>query len=347
MIPNTKPKKKDKNNNNQPKNKDKKKNKNKNQPFVRAPSNGNNAPTVSSPVDLGDQLSSVVKNGYGATLRMYPSCVDFARVYADPFSIESARIPHLPLLPSKLVRFTGQGSTVVSSSGYVWLAIQPEAMVSNFNSTVYFSTASGGPSFFSGIDGTNYSGITTNSSYPLSAFYYGNQNSLMLRVVASGLRMRYQGTVLNASGDWYAVQTDPRQNIAGIDTSAIQKFPGNKTGAFNNGGWKAHVRHITSNTDFNYLQFNSTTNTWVDAITGTDINGVENCYMGIIASAIAGQPIEFETVVHAELVGPNLDYTGLGQVHHEDTHQVISSFTKLRQKDRLTIDNTTDRKSVV
>jgi hypothetical protein len=65
--------------------------------------------------DIGDQLSSVVKNGYGKTLSMYPSCVDFARVYADPFSTIGARIPELPLLPSKLVRFSYSGTSVISN----------------------------------------------------------------------------------------------------------------------------------------------------------------------------------------------------------------------------------------
>lgn len=76
-----------------------------------------NRTPISSPVDIGDQLSSVVQRGVGGTLRMYPSCVDFARVYADPFSTTSARIPVLPLLPSKLVRFNYIGSSVISNTG--------------------------------------------------------------------------------------------------------------------------------------------------------------------------------------------------------------------------------------
>jgi hypothetical protein len=35
--------------------------------------------------NYGKQLGSIVSKGYGGTLRMYPSTLHFAQVYANPF----------------------------------------------------------------------------------------------------------------------------------------------------------------------------------------------------------------------------------------------------------------------
>lgn len=284
--------------------------------------------------DPGNQLASIVNNGYGKTLSMFPSCVDFARVYADPFSTASARIPILPLLPSKLVRTTVTASSVIASSGVGWVACDPEAMVSSANS-VFVSAAAGGPAFFTGT----WNNVQTNSSYSRTAFEYGEPTSLMMRVVATGIRVRYQGTVLNAAGDWYGLQTNPRQTVNAMSVDSVTKFPGNKTGPFRSGAWHSYCRHITSQQDFIYLQWNSETGSWVDAATGNPVTNSGGSYMGIIFSGIASQPFEYEVTCHAELVGPNLDYTGLSHPHTEDVTNVVSSFARLRHKDRTTPDN--------
>jgi hypothetical protein len=215
-------------------------------------------------------------------------------------------------------------------------------MITQYASSIVFNTAAGGPAFFSGTSGTAYNGASTNSSYPTSAFEYGETNSLMLRIVACGLRVRYQGTVLNAAGDWYGIQTNPRQDLSGFDVGGINKFPGNKTGSFKSGQWHTYCRHITSQQDFVYLQFNSTTASWVDALSGQSVLEDDTYYMGIIFSGIAAQPYEIDATVHAELVGPNLDYTGITTPHRSGTEDVIHSFSKLRVRDRTTKDHVSD-----
>ena len=292
-------------------------------------------------MDPGEQLSKIASVGYGKVLASYPSVLNFATVYADPFLSTSARLPMLPLLSSKLVRFVASGSSVISNVGVAWVSVFPERMVTTLNSASA-NTLTGGPTFFSGINGTDFKNFSTNSPYPIGAFQYNDINSLMFRIVACGIRMRYQGTNLNAAGDWYAVQTSPRQSVAAMDESNVAKFPGNKTGKFSTGGWFAYHRHITCPQDFMYINWDTHQANWVDAISGATVLQDNTPYIGIIARGTAGQPYEYEVVVHAELVGPNLDYTGLGNPHTKETEQVVSSFAKVRNRDRTTVDHVTN-----
>lgn len=288
--------------------------------------------------DPGDQLSKIATMGYGKVLASYPSVMNFASVYSDPFSTLSARIPMLPLMPSKLVRFVVTGSSVISNAKTGWVAVFPENMVTTAAS-VSVNLLTGGPTFFSGVSGTDYFSTATNSPYPYATYDYNNVNGLCMRLVSCGIRVRYQGTTLQSSGDWYAVQTNPRQTVAGLGTTSINKFPGNKTGAFNNGAWHAYTRHITSNQDFNFLS-NIFGTGWVDSVSGLVVAQDAVPYMGMIFNGSAGEPFEYEAAVHAELVGPNLDYTGLQNPHVKETEEVVTGFAKKRHKDRTTKDHT-------
>lgn len=297
-----------------------------------------NQPGILQSVDtvdpIGKQLSSIVEQGYGATLKMYPSVVNFASVYADPFTTLSARIPMLPLLPSKLIRVSAAGNGVISNASTGWVYGSPEDFCTNTSSSCYYNTNTSGPNFGSG----SAIPIQSNSPYSYASFTYNVQNALSMRCVAFGIRVRYQGTVFNASGDWYACQTVPRIDLNGISTASIQNIPGNKTGQFRGPNWNTYCRQLNSNSDFNYLS-NIVGTGWVDATTGTQVYAADINYIGIIFSGTIAQPYEWEIVGHYELVGPNLDYTGLGNPHTDDTEKVVKSFSNLRHKDRTTRDH--------
>lgn len=305
-----------------------------NRKIVKAKRNRNVsiAQSVDPNVDMGNQLSAIARHGYGKVLAQFPSVLNFAQVYADPFSTISARIPMLPLQPSKLSRYTISGTGVIASSGTGWVACNPENMVTQAFS-VFNNDNTGGPAFFAG----GYVPHPTNSPYLPSTFDFGDNRSLSMRVVATGIRVRYQGTVLQASGDWYAVQTNPRQTLSGIDPSGVIKFPGNKTGGFKGAGWHAYTRHITSPIDFTFLQWKDPY--WVDSVSGNQVIQDNAHYLGMIFTGTPLQTYEFEVTAHFELCGPNLDYTGLQNPHASGTEQVVSAFGKVRHRDRTTPDH--------
>lgn len=286
----------------------------------------------------GNQLSSVVSKGLGGTLRMYPSTLKFGQVYGDPFTKEEAKLPVLPILPTKMLRTVSSGNGTISSAGYFMITVRPVTSAINDFPSVFFSNQAASPPFISTTN-ANIGTANAKSPYKLADFTYGAEAALSLRIVSMGIRVKYTGTELNAAGTCYMAQTLPKVSMDNYTPDDIQKMQGYKEYPFRNGKWHPLIRHITQENDKDFLQFDATKVLWVTC--ENDIPTLENTnYLGMICQATPGQSVSWEVVTHFEVSGANLEQREIGHVDNEGTERIINGFAKKRDKDNSTPDHT-------
>jgi hypothetical protein len=295
-----------------------------------APSNDN----------YGVQLTNVVKHGLGATLRMYPSTLNFGRVYGDPFSKEGARLPVMPILPTKMLRTVASGNGMFNSSGVFFLTAIPVNCATSDQYSVYFGNQASSPPFITTDDVTYTIGkALSKSPFTRSQFPISTENGLALRLVSFGLRVKYTGTVFNASGTCFSAQTAPKVAMTDYGVDDIKKMQGYKENAFRSGSWHCLTRHMTEEADKSFIAYNSSLGYWqiIDNFTYSR-EGLN--YLGMVCTGTAGSPVEWEVVGHYEIIGPNLEAVKVAHVDTAGTEQIVNAFQKKRDKDSTTPDHT-------
>lgn len=288
--------------------------------------------------DYGKQMKQVVKKGLGATLRMYPSTASFGYVYLDPFTNTQARLPVLPIYATKLVRSTASGQGVLNGTGIGFIGTRPGECVLNDSPCVFYSNDPSSPPFLTDNGATYNIGYTTANHQPFTSAMLasGNENGVAARIVALGLRVRYTGTDLNKAGTWYSGQNNPKLSLDGFGIDDIKKIQGYKEGSFAGRNWIAVTRHITTNTDKEFIQIQDGVFKTVDSQTKTL---EENLYMGMIMQGTPGQPFEWEMSCHIEYIGINLDSQAVTKLDTAGTETILSEATKRRHKDNTTKDH--------
>ena len=269
--------------------------------------------------NYGSQMKSVVKNGLGATLRMYASTVHFGEVYTFPWSKVGARLPLLPIYPTKLVRSVLSGNGILNNTGIGFITCTPGEMATNNVPAVFWSNNASSPPFVHN-DHTTYTigyASASKTPYGYADYFWGQPNSQSMRMVALGIRVRYTGTTLNSAGEVYNAQTNPRvtMNTYGIDD--FRKQQSWKTKSFAERDWFGITRMITSKLDCEFLQRDSVSGLWVTADGKLSTNESVN-YMGLIMQGTPGVPFEFEVVAHFEVIGPNLESQALTTLDDPD-----------------------------
>lgn len=285
--------------------------------------------------NYGKQIISQMNKGYGATLKMYPSTQNFARVYGDPFLKESARLPAFPIRATKMQRIYASSSGVLNQDGVGFITVIPAHAVTNNLPSVFWSNQSTSPPFIS-LTGSVGSAVA-NSPYASADYVFG-PNGKTMRIVAQAIRVRYVGTTLNAAGACYCAQLTPQQSVQNATIDELKKQMGWKEYVFSDRGWHTICRHITNVEDQNFSYFNPEAQKWYYYNTPTP--STDNIpFYGMIMTGIAGQPFEWEVVTHLEIVAPNLDQI---QVSHQDSQgvaQVVSAYAKARNKDNTSTDH--------
>lgn len=290
--------------------------------------------------NYGKQMQSVLNVGLSKTLQMYPSTLAFGKIYGDPFLKENARLPVLPILPTKMLRTVASGNGIFNSSGVFYITTSPGLTVtSNFNS-VWYSNNSASPPFIDRNTETHPIGVATmKSPYTMSDFEYGSENGLSFRLVSLGIRVKYTGTVLNASGTVFMAQTNPRVSMDGYTTDDIKKMQGFKEYPFRSGKWHPLIRHLTQENDKDFIQ--QTANSFVYSENNTASLEGQN-YLSLIAIGTPASTVEWEVVAHFEICGPLLEDRAVGHVDSKGTETIVNSFAKKRDKDSTTPDHTMD-----
>jgi hypothetical protein len=289
--------------------------------------------------DYGSQLSSVLKRGYGATLRSYPSTAAFAKVYLDPFSLQSARMPDFPVYPSTLVRIEQEFTMVANpTDGYGWALFAPLNMITSDISYGWYTNGSvvGAPPSFQ-TSGTSVSTATAPSQYLSSDFDSSSQNAKAVRCVAWGISVSNVSTNLNLAGKYYANQAAPRLTDSLINTNeeTMQAFPTYKTKNAGNRKSFYYHRMITERSDLRYNQYDTTSPAgWIYS-DDESLSSERTAYIGlwIRANGLASS----ETVIvrvcgHFEIVGQTRNVPGLGLTKSDTSglEKTVSHGAKLR-----------------
>jgi len=285
--------------------------------------------------NYGKQIGSIVNNGYGGTLKMYPSTQMFAKVYGDPFLKESARIPCFPIRATKMQRIYASSSGVLNGDGFGFITVIPANCVTNDLNAVFYSNGPTSPPFLST---TGSVGATSANSPYASSDYKFDVNGKAMRIVAQAIRVRYVGTTLNAAGSCYCAQLSPIQSAQGYNIDELKRQMGWKEYVFSDRSWHTICRHITDNNDLLYQYWDADGGKWA-YYNGTPTSQDNFPYYGMIMTGVAGQPFEWEVVTHIEIVAPNLDQI---QVVHQDApgvSHVVASYAKARNRDNTSIDH--------
>lgn len=280
--------------------------------------------------NVGKQYNKIMEMGYGKALSMYPGTLLYARVLADPFLIDSARIPVFPILSTSLENYyaTGKGST--NSDGNGWIMVHTADFLTSDIAGVYYSNSTSGTGM-----GVSPSTAPSNSPHPVSQFTTGT-GTYSARIVALGIRVRYTGTNLNAAGTLVTGQMSPLgDSMSGLSYSQVKQLPGFKEYEFNKNVWHSVIRLPEDQKDNALFEWDGATR-WVFP----DSNAHpfdDNFRIGIyIAGATGQQPYEWEVRGHYELYGTNLPRRGIVKSDQTGVEHVVGTLQTRRHKDSVT-----------
>jgi len=283
--------------------------------------------------DYGGQLISTMQKGYGATLRMYPTTLAFAKVYLDPFSLLEARLPLLPIYSTKCIRTYASGTGAIGTNTFGFITTIPMNGIVNNNLSVYYSSSAFTGVSISRVAGGVLSTAATKTPYLASSFDPGvvNGNALGGRIVAYGIRIKNTTTVLQSSGEWFACQMNPKSSMDAFDSGTIKKIQGFKQDTFRDPSFHVYNRMITSRNDAEFLAWNTTSATWNLINPGASSDENIN-YLSCAVVGVPGSTFDFEVVGHYEIIGPNLDVEEVSPIDEGSTHEIVNEGTKKRHR---------------
>lgn len=276
--------------------------------------------------DYGQQLSQILRKGYGATLRSYPSTAAFAKVYLDPLSLRSARLPDFPVFPSTLVRIEQEFTLTAPTTGnYGWALFNPLNMITQNVSYASYTNGTGIPPPTFQAAGTGVSNAFAPSQYLNSDFDNTSQNAKAVRIVAWGMTCTNVSSELSLAGKYYANQSAPRltDSLINTDETTMQSFPTYKTLPAGNRKSFYYHRMITEKSDLRYNQYDIATGTWVYS-DDNSLSSESTAYIGMFlrAGAFVGpESIVVRVAGHYEIIGQTRNVPGLG-VTKSDTSGV-------------------------
>lgn len=305
-----------------------------NKPLPSLPKKGSPMKLQHDMPTYGQQLVDVMNKGYGQTLSMYPSTLAYAKVYADPFTTEGARIPVFPVVSSALEKYyaTGKGSTNPNGNG--WISIAPIYFATSDAPAGYISNLTTGDAVNSGIFDT----VLSSSPHPISTFF-SDTGTYSVRVVALGIRVRYLGTVLNASGTCLTCQISPLgDSVSGQTYQTIKQLPGFKEYTFKDSSWHSIILQVEDLQDTVFTEYDNATSRWIFPDSNAHPFNA-NQRICIYMSSIPSQAFEWEVSAHYELLGTNLSRRGIQTPDTVGFEKVIGSLAERRQRDSTTKDH--------
>jgi len=307
----------------------------------------------SGDADYGKQLANVVRKGYGATLRAFPSTAAFAKVYADPLSTRSARIPDFPVYPSTLIRLEQEFTISTGTTNYAWALFSPLNMILNdtFYPFAWFTNGSvvAPPSFQT--TGAGVSSLQGVSPYSETYFDKTSQFGHSVRLVAWGFEVQNVSATLNMCGKYNANQSSPRLTnvLVNTDETNMLAYPTWKT--MNAGSRKKFFYHrqITERADLRYNQFDTSAG-WIYA-DDQSVSSEREAYMGLFVRAtgfVSAESFIVRVAGHFEIIGQTRNVPGLG-ITKSDTgglEKTVSAFAQKRLDNPTTEDHLSNKTEV-
>lgn len=270
--------------------------------------------------------------------------IPFIAVYHDPFIKTVARLPTEPFEAVDIQRVYASGTFVTNASNIGWVMMKPHGCAFNDTNSIFVSN-NGTPDKFDEASATSYA---PNSPYTQSDYHDSYmQAKKKYRLVAVGIRVRYQGKVLDAGGNAHCLQVGPDRSLQGMDISAMKKFPGyhsyplvNKEGGTQ--PWIVVTRHIESRLDFQFQSVDEQTSrahypdlrtTFGGASVGIVESKDSSQRMGIMVQATTpGAMFEWEVVGHFEISGFNLINPKVANNNADEVYAIVHRARDLRNE---------------
>jgi hypothetical protein len=246
----------------------------------------------------------------------------FALAMSDPFSIKETSLPAMPLLSHQSCRNYSSGTFVCNGTGFGSVSVIPCYTVTNDLSDAVITSTAGSPNAFETAGAGTSASFAMNGPYNSGAYDLGANYGLQFRFVALGIRIRFQGTAVNAAGQCYTLELEPKSatrlnQIGGYTIPEIKANPNWKEYSVMNGGWHGVVRHILSRKDLDFQGINFTpqmppasstifqyAELWSPISNQSSLDMTQN--IGIAVQSSAAATFEWEVVTHYEVVGTNL-----------------------------------------
>jgi hypothetical protein len=296
------------------------------------------APKTSSKVpDWGSQITNIMSQGYGKTLQMYPSTAAYARVYADPFLSEGARLPKFPLLASSLERYFATGVSQLNGAGKGWITVNGAQFIGNNSQSVSYSDAASGDPVGAGAQFANSNSPRTVQQFDTIAAPLTNVEG---RLIALGIRVRYTGATYQGQGTVLSAQVTPlAESFSGQNYTDFQKNPGVKERQFNRNNWISVTRHFECEEDALYIRYNTDNSRFIYAGSQGDVSFDDTDRIALYMQGLPNGNYEWEVVGHYEIIGQNLVRRAVTRLDTVGTEQVHSALAQHRFKDKTTPDH--------
>lgn len=270
----------------------------------------------------------------------------YGTTYGDPFLNVPASIPAKPTMPHQPLITRGRATFVTNSNGIAWAILRPACTAINDFSCVTYN-APGGSSDVPIFNINNI--ISADSPYSTSDYNIGSIDfAKKFRIVSIGMRMKYTGTMFNASGRVYTFQTYPgiqgdynSDGAIGMTPNILQSLGNFKENTFRDSRWHTVTKHVQQPEDFIWQGYNPESQHF-QYILNQAANQVsyDDIYtMGILVFAEPNQPVELEFQSHLEITGSSLPTRKLIKTNENFVHKVADAYMQRRFKNKTTPDH--------
>lgn len=233
-----------------------------------------------------------------------------------------ACVPTFPALQSLKARVYSRGYVYTGTNNAGFIILDPVRSSTNDGDSIYFTSTTAAPTQFTVVAAAGVAAANTNASYAQADFNL-NESGFGVRVVSSGIRIRYAGTELNRGGNIIALQDPTHSTLDGRTPAEMlaemqaRSFPVNRQ-------WTTVLYKPVSSGDLNFAQANP--------------GASQAYYVGLwIAGATSSAPFEYEVYSILEYQGVNVrgqspshtDPTGFAAVHSVSVNTNVLNATQL------------------
>lgn len=132
-------------------------------------------------------------------LVLSPCARDYARSLVNPFEGPTACIPNFPACMSRKVRVFSKGVFSTGTSGFGFILVDPLLAAINDQGSLWYSLSNYAGTTITDTVVVGTQTASSNSDYPIATIGPAS-TQVQVRVVSSGIRIRYIGTELNRGG---------------------------------------------------------------------------------------------------------------------------------------------------
>lgn len=142
-------------------------------------------------------------------------CVDYCHALCNPFDSPAVGMPTFPSLPTLKQKVYSRGTAYTGTAGVGFVTLRPNQACVNDVPSVWYTA----PTYSAVIiDHTTSSSATSNSMFSLADI---DPDGTSVRIVASGLRVRYGGTELNRGGFKVCLVDPTHQTLQGRNEASL------------------------------------------------------------------------------------------------------------------------------